>query len=162
MQTLAQLKRILRYDPKTGYFHWKTRLTCGNGHEPDDIAGTQVNGYIQIRLARPYRYYAHRLAWWFMTGRRPPRDKEVGHKNTKRADNRWENLHLGTSTVNKQNLNDKLRKNNRSGHRGVLWRTDKKKWRARIVVDKHTIALGDYTHLNEAVAARKQAEKLYY
>lgn len=51
---------------------------------------------------------------------------------------------------------------NTSGKTGVIWLTDKCKWRARITVNLKTIFLGTYKEFEDAVKAREAAELKYY
>jgi len=86
--TAKELRRLLHYDPLTGIF---TRLVgTGKGAHVGAAAGTMNGqGYMLVSVkCRQYR--AHRLAWLYMTGSWP--QHEVGHRNGKRDDNRWENL----------------------------------------------------------------------
>jgi hypothetical protein len=57
-----------------------------------------------------------------------------------------------------RNLNNKgLRTDNKSGFTGVYW--NGYSWYARITVDKKFIKLGKYENINEAIKARKIAER---
>jgi hypothetical protein len=161
--TLDELKRVFRYDSHTGYFYWRIRAGRGGDSKyPGDIAGTlRKDGYIRIGFAGRV-YLAHRLAWNFMTGDWPPRSLDVEHRNADKADNRWANLFAVPRMKNKQNLNDDLRKDNHSGCRGVSLRPEEGKWYACIIVDGRTIWLGRYTDFEQAVAARKAAERRYF
>jgi NUMOD4 motif/HNH endonuclease len=160
--TLDEFKRVLRYDPNTGAFYWRVRPR-GKAHSirPGDTAGVPSrNGYVQIYYAGKM-YNANQLAWWFMTGGWPPRSLVVEHFNASKVDNRWSNLFAVSHVKNTQNPNDKLRTDNRSGYRGVfLLHTGK--WHAYITVDGYAIALGNHADFEQAVAARKAAERLYF
>ena len=82
------------------------------------------------------------------------------HGNESKMDNRLCNLRLATKSQN--NINTGLRKNNKSGVTGVLWRPYANKWEARIGYQKKTVSLGLFDDFNEAVSARKEAEIKYY
>jgi hypothetical protein len=170
MDDLETLKRVLRYNPRTGNFHWKIR-THGHGGaiNPGDVAGSNKEGYIQIiytdETGKRHVWRAHRLAWWFMTGRKLAKGKDIAHGDGKRSNNRWMNLTEKTRTKNMQNLNDGLRSNNVSGHRGVSLRTHRSGntcWHARIKVNKQVILLGDYEDKEDAIAARERAEREHF
>jgi hypothetical protein len=47
---LTALKKVLRYDPHTGLFHWKIETQAHGGRiKPGDPAGTlRSDGYVQI------------------------------------------------------------------------------------------------------------------
>lgn len=89
--TRDRLKTLLHYAPETGLFTWrKTRKKCRVG----DAAGTTTKtGYVTIGVEGKI-YLAHHLACLYMYGELPARGVIIRHKNGKRADNRWENLHL--------------------------------------------------------------------
>lgn len=52
-----------------------------------------------------------------------------------------------------------IRSNNTSGVPGVDWLTKKQRWRASICFKGRRHYLGSYTHFEDAVRARKQAEE---
>ena len=164
-QLLKQLKRVFRYDRQSGHFHWKIRTFGGSRQiNPGDIAGSRNgHGYIVIKYTDPdgsfHQWPAHRLAWWFIKDAVP---EELDHKNGKRDDNRWGNLRVVSKSQNQQNPVNKLRSDNKSGHRGVSWRPDAERWYARIRLNGRYIHLGSFTDIDEAVAARKQAERRYF
>ena len=101
--------------------------------------------------------YAHRVIWAMQTGEWPADD--IDHINGDRADNRWENLRAVERKDNARNA--KRRSTNTSGMMGVQWHPALGKWRARIMVDGRSIALGCYHSLEDACAARKSAERRY-
>jgi hypothetical protein len=159
---LDELKRALRYDPHTGNLYWRIR-THGSGRSkhPGDLAGTlRKDGRAQIRHAGKV-YLAHRLAWLLMTGVWPPRSLQIEHRDANPSNNRWANLFLVTCIKNKQNPNDRLQKNNRSGCRGASMHPNGS-WRAGITIDGRGTHLGYYPDLEQAVAARKAAERHYF
>ena len=55
-----------------------------------------------------------------------------------------------------------LPKNNRSGVRGVCYNNRKKRWLAYIGINKTVITLGNFQNFDDAVSARKEAERIYY
>lgn len=155
----AKLSERLRYNPKTGKFSWKVHtMAYGGFRAPGDEAGTvkSDSGYVFIGLDGKI-YRAHRLAWYIMTGEWLKPDQDIDHINRNRADNRWSNLRKATRSENNHNT-DVLRTDNRSGHRGVSWRADTKKWHARIKVNGTMHLLGDYIRKGDAIAARRNAE----
>lgn len=59
-------------------------------------------------------------------------------------------------------MNSRLQSNNTSGVTGVTWDVEKQKWAAQIGFDKKNIHLGRFDNFDEAVVARKDAEKKYF
>lgn len=57
------------------------------------------------------------------------------------------------------NLTAATAKNNTSGYKGVTWDGSRGKWRAQIVFKGKAYHLGRYNTIEQAVAARKQAEE---
>lgn len=161
--TQEQLKEVLIYDPELGEFRWKQSSGRWKKFPPLSIAGTvsKIHGYREIRVLGVFQK-AHRLAWLYMTGEWPK--NEIDHINRIRSDNRWCNLRQATT---QENLKNKVTyKNNKSGTSGVSWRADNKKWWARISVVKdgkdRRISLGCFGKKEDAIAKRKEAEKIYY
>lgn len=81
------------------------------------------------------------------------------HINRNKLDNRKCNLRTVTNTQNQ--LNKGLQKNNKSGIEGVTWHVPNKKWWVRINIHNKQISLGCYNCLDDALTARRNAEKLY-
>ena len=80
----------------------------------------------------------------------------IDHKNRNKKDNRLCNLRKCTKSENA--LNSKIREDNTSGHTGVWYRKDTKKWVAEIKLNYKKISLGCYDIKKDAVSARKQFE----
>lgn len=108
-----RLRHLLDYDPETGRWTWLVSLS--NRALAGRVAGSKRNdGYWRIRLDGRV-YLAHRLAWFYMTGRWPA--NEIDHANGNRLDNRWANLRLATHARNMANA--KRRKDSTTGFKGV-------------------------------------------
>lgn len=90
-----------------------------------------------------------------------PLDNElVDHINRNKKDNRKSNLRNTDKSINA--FNAKMRSTNKSGITGVHWRKDTKKWEASIKKNYKKYTLGDYATKEEAMAARKAAERILY
>lgn len=101
----------------------------------------------------------HRVILERMMGRPLLRGEFTDHVNRDTLDNRRSNLRLATLT---QNLWNRQRsKRNTSGHTGVYWDSHVDKWRVQICVHRKRIALGAYSNLDDAIAARREAERRY-
>ncbi len=86
--------------------------------------------------------------------------RQGDHINGDTLDNRRTNLRVATNSQNQ--MNTPLRKDNKSGCKGVWWGSDRGRWRAEINVNGETIRLGSFTARADAVAARKIAEQRYF
>lgn len=133
----------LSYDPETGIF---TRRVLRGGQKPGTIAGTlHWKGYIYIRLGNK-KYYAHRLAFLYMTGSIP---EQIDHVDCVRHNNRWSNLRAADSSINAQNLRSKNRANT-SGFMGVTKRKDTGRFIAQISLNKKKFKIGSFGTAEEA------------
>lgn len=114
MLTQTELKARLRYDPDTGQFTW----LAANGRRTDQIgmlAGNKSkHGYMRITINRR-SYFAHRLAWLYMTGSEPA--NFIDHINMVKHDNRWANLRAATKSQNNTHKPGRAA----SGLKGVYW-----------------------------------------
>src|SRR5436305_13033863 len=59
-----------------------------------------------------------------------------------------------------QQINQRIRKDNSSGTKGVYWIKQRNCWQARITRRGKDYGLGNYHTLGEAIAARHRAEKV--
>jgi hypothetical protein len=71
-----------------------------------------------------------------------------------------ENCRWTTRTV--QSINQRISSKNKSGTRGVHWCKKRKKWCAAIRVNYKHINLGSFSNIEDAIAARKEAEEIYH
>ena len=154
--TAEYLRSILSYDPETGIFTWK--VSTGPRVRAGEVAGSvNSKGYLLIMVhSRSHR--AHRLAWLYVYGTWP--EDQLDHINRNRSDNRISNLREVTNKQNHQNRSKSS--NSKSGHLGVSWHKQNSKWQALIMHNQRGIYLGYFTNIEEAIAARKAAEKLYW
>lgn len=151
--TQERLKECLFYDPDTGIWTWlkpsgkraKIGVRAGKPHK---------SGYWIITIDNR-GYISSVLAFFYMTGRWPIR--QIDHKNGVRDDDRWENLREATQQQN--NYNQKIRKDNTSGCKGVCWRPKRNKWFSFIFEEGKQKGLGCYDTFEEAKKVRLEAEK---
>ena len=159
--------RILNYDSMTGLFVWKERPPSlfanpkKAGSWNVQFAGQPAfttpngNGYL-CGYINYQKLYAHRVAWKIV------HDEEadhIDHINGDRSDNRICNLVAANITAN--NRNSTRRSDNTSGVTGVGWDSQVNKWHARITVRGVIVNLGRFNSFNEAVIARKAAERVH-
>lgn len=171
----AILQSLLQYDPATGELSWRYREIdqekplSGQKSFNNRFAGKPAgwvmpkSGYVRL-LLKGRRYLAHRVIWKMMTGEEP---EQVDHENGDRLDNRWENLRAADNSINMRN--QRIPKNNTSGHMGVKFNENPnqaktysggKRWEAVISINGKQKRIGRYHTKEEAVAARKAAEKV--
>ena len=149
--TQIRLKEKLNYDRDSGMFIWKVRSGSAVAGK---VAGSINHGYVEIRLDGK-KYMAHRLAWLYEYGSFP--EKHIDHINRKKDDNRIENLRDISMAENNRNVD--IRKDNTSGHNGVI--LDRNRWRAYINFNKKRISLGSFANKSDAIEARRKAELKY-
>ena len=101
------------------------------------------------------RIYLHRLLFNITQ-----KDLCIDHINHNTLDNRRNNLRVVNNSQNQMNR-DKP-KQNTSGVKGVYWHKNKGKWQANIQVDNKLLYLGIFDSKQDAIAARKSAEKEYF
>ena len=163
--TAEYLRKILDYNPKTGEFHWKVnRGFVSSGSKAGRLS---KYGYLRINISKK-EYKAHRLAWLYYYGEWPKNENYyIDHINGNKADNRICNLRVVTKSDNGRNMS--VHSDNTSGYPGVYFNKICKKWQAYISGDIYNNetkmykrqSLGYFTKLEEAVKARKEAEKKY-
>lgn len=152
MLTQAILMEVLSYNPDTGIFtSYRTRKAVGWISEHG--RGDKKVPYIKISVLGR-EHYAHRLAWLYMTGSWPA--NEVDHEDIDGMNNRWLNLRDATHAQNGHNQG--LRRNNKSGVKGVSWSASRNKWQATITINGREKGLGRFETIEEATAARRIAE----
>jgi hypothetical protein len=154
------LRSILDYDRETGVFTWKVRRRCQGGRT---VIGAQAgfvrgcDGYVFIGIDGT-AYPAQKLAWLHVTGEWPI--AIVDHKSRDRADNRFDNLRLATQTENNQNKS--IRSDNASGVTGVSFDDARGRWAARLKTGGKYLHLGRFATIDDAVAARRAAERKHF
>ncbi len=164
--TPRMLREMLTYAPETGRLVWKKRARqwfkserdwrWWNGRYSGKDAFTAIDnkGYPFGRVCDT-PFLAHRVAWAVHHGKWP--QGQIDHINGERSDNRIINLRDVTSAEN--NRNRKISKRNSSGATGV--RRSRDRWRAEIVVDGSRIDLGSHRNFEDAVSARRAAERTH-
>ena len=146
----SELKELLHYDPDTGVFIWLINHDRWLGK----VAGCADNRYRRIKI-KGKKYRAHRVAWLYITGEWPK--DQIDHINGNGHDNRFVNLREATYRENTRNK--AIFRSNTSGHHGVERSANGQKWRASISFDGRRRHLGLFSDKNDAIKARKAAEK---
>ena len=130
---------VLTYEPETGFFRWRANAGRHGRIPAGTIAGTIDNttGYIRIQIDGR-RYYAHRLALFFVYGKWPT--YYTDHIDGNRVNNSITNLREATPSQNRHNSNKSSNKK-ASRFKGVCWHRNLNKWGAQIQDS------GDHFHL---------------
>ena len=148
--TAERVREVLRYDPDTGLFVWLAGQRAGR------VAGCDNgDGYIFIRVDR-HRLYAHRLAFFYMTGEWP--SGVVDHKDRRPQNNTFTNLRVAS---HRENLfNRGATKANKCGLKGVS--RHRRMWRATIKYSGKQIHLGMFITKENAAEAYVSAARRFH
>lgn len=159
------LRECLIYQPDTGSLVWRERPishfvgAASHRNWNRRFAGVLVKhstsrmGYRRILIDGEI-YPQHRIIWKLVHGVEPI---YIDHINGIPGDNRLSNLRNVPHVENMRNR--RISKANKSGVAGVLWYPDRKRWAARIGLNGTHKHLGFYGSADEAVAARRAAER---
>lgn len=152
--TQEYLKACIYYDPGTGIFTAKLPL---NTRKEGDVLGSggSSHGYLSVLVAQR-SYLAHRLAWFYVYGEWP---EQIDHIDRNRHNNRLSNLRPCTHQENTWNVG--LRGQTASGVVGVNWNQLRRKWVAKISMNRQSKTLGYFDELSDAQAARQDAVQKY-
>ena len=156
--SMEEFRKYVSYDPETGKF---TRIRIYNDdprrfQEIGNITGNPTSrGYLEISVGYT-KFSAHKLAWYFVYGEEP--SENIDHVDGDKQNNKIDNLRLHTPLENMRNRG--VNKNNTTGYNGV-YLTSSGKHRARIKVNGKLIGLGTFVNFEDAVTARKEANKVY-
>ena len=128
---------------------WSWHLATGGYAMRSTHTGSAKNG-----TRKKIHLWMHRI----ING--TPSDLFTDHINRNRLDNRKSNLRTVTKRQNQ--LNRGKQKNNTSGYKGVYRHTSNNKWIAQIKTAEKVKNLGSFDDVNDAIKARKEAERLYH
>lgn len=154
--TKYEIEQLLSYDHRTGSFTWK--LDRSQRVKIGSIAGgLNGGGYVQISIGGKI-FQAHRLAWIVCHGHEAT--GQIDHINRIKNDNRIENLRDVSRSENKQNT--LLSSANKSGFKGVSFKSELNKWYAQICLNKKKIHIGYFANKEDASQAYiRTAQKLH-
>ena len=148
MELEDELRDNIRYDPETGLLWWKKRSSGRRFNKP--VGSTSnTNGYVQICfrfMGKDLMLQGHRVAWLLHFGNWP--ENLLDHKDRNRINNRIVNLREATDEQNA--WNHTMRKDNKSGFRGVYLCKRSGKYRVNIRIDGKYVSLGSFDTAEEA------------
>lgn len=162
-----KLNTLLDYDPNTGILTWKEKPLeyCENEREynrwnarhkgKQAFTSKDKNGYYHGTIDS-VNYLASRIIWKLVYGTEPD---FVDHDDGNPSNNKLNNLFSVTRKENNSNTSKRL--DNKSGVTGVIFHKTKNKWEAYINHNKRRYGLGTYTNMEDAIKARKDAEKSF-
>jgi hypothetical protein len=142
------------FDYKDGELYWKNKTAPGSHIKTGQKAGRphkssgKPTGYRHVHILGK-NYLTHRLIFLMFNGYLP---KEVDHINGNRGDSRIENLRAADRSQNTQNA--KIRKDNKTGVKGVYPLNGK--YKAQIQANKKRHLVGYFDTIAEAAEAVKQ------
>lgn len=152
MITGSRIEELLTYS--NGEFFWKTRAGSAGRRRSGKRAG-YVSKYGYRIICLDYKdYFEHNLVWLAEHGKWPPEGYEIDHKDRCKTNNKPENLRLCDRPQNC--ANQKIRKDNKSGCRGVHWDAKRQKWNVQITIRGQTKSLGRYDNLAFATHLAEQ------
>lgn len=156
MIALERLKELLFYDPRIGKWFW-LKNGCRKIFPGMLAGGYNKDGYWRIKIDGK-GYLAHRLAWFYMTGKWPT--AEIDHIDLVKDNNVWTNLREATSRQN--SYNRQITRRNSIGAKGVRLVKKTGRYTARIGVNMKQKSLGTFDTIEEASEAYENAARKYF
>lgn len=153
-----EVARLFTYDREAGVLYWrnKNRTTTRHKYVASTYGGAK-DGYRRVGIKGKI-YLEHRVIMMLCFGH-IPENAEIDHINHVRDDNRLVNLRFVTRRENQRNQS--LSSKSTTGVTGVHFSKTRKKYVAQIKVNQETVYLGMFYTLEEAAAARREAELKY-
>lgn len=149
-----EVARLFTYDRETGVLYWRIRdrNTIRRKYVAGSIKGAK-DGYRRVGI-KGKTYQEHRIIMMLCFGH-IPENAEIDHINHVRDDNRLVNLRFATQGENLKNQS--VSSKSTTGVTGVYFSKSRNKFIAQIKVSRQIHYLGCYNTLEEAAAARAEA-----
>ncbi len=122
------------------------------------VGSKTPHGYGKIGY-RGKRFYTHRLTYIAENGE-VPESKVIDHICRNRSCLRVDHLQAVSQKLNMENLSEVS--SSSSGHRGVSWCSQTRKWKVRLVHNGKEHWGGRHTRLPDAVAAAEELRRKYF
>lgn len=151
--SISTLNEWLVYDSETGCLKWKKRKSP-SANAGDIVGCKNSRGYIHFRIDK-ISLTCHRTAWAMYYGEWP--ELFIDHINGDRSDNKISNLRLASRSEN--NRNAAIRKDNKTGMKGVRFCLRDKKYIAHIRINGKSICLGYFDSAIQAQGAYAEKAK---
>jgi len=142
--TKENLQKIFEY--RDGDLYWK----------PSKAGTIDGSGYYQTGIQGKY-FKNHRLIFLMHHGYLPAL---IDHIDGNRLNNKIENLRPATRSQN--SFNSMRSKSNKTGIKGVSFREDTKKYRARLYANKKAYELGQFEKIEDAEKAISEAREKHH
>lgn len=166
--TFDDVAAQVQYDAVAGRFFWLPRpAAMFERHRDFKIWNTKFAGAETLKsrtmlgycqgLISGKRVKAHRIAWLLHHGRWP--EFGIDHINGVKSDNRIVNLRDVPQAEN--NKNSSLPRTSTTGVIGVAWHKNHQSWQAYITIGGQRKNLGRHADFNDAVSARREAERRF-
>ncbi len=150
-------KELFTCDPEKGLLFWHENAPVPQRGKRAGYERQKKWGPRRVVRHKNINWYEHRIIWTLTNGE-IPKNIYIDHINGDACDNRILNLRLACPTMNSRNR--KLSNNNTSGTAGVHWDKRRGLWKATIYAELRHRYLGQFKTKEEAIAARKGAEKV--
>lgn len=143
------------FEYKDGHLYWKSMP-----YQRNDLIGTEAGtsdgDRRQITINKKH-YKTHRLIYLMFHGYMP---KEIDHIDTNSLNNLIENLRPANRS--EQVCNTSLRKNNKSGTKGVSWDSNRNKWVVVVSKNNKTVYRDRFKNLELAQLVAIEARDKYH
>ena len=142
MLTQEKVKTLFNYNPETGIL--TNKINRGARGRKGMDAGTRSQKYLRLTINNK-PYLVHRVVYLHYYGVLP---KTIDHIDGNELNNKISNLR--ECTVSQNSYNEKIRKNNTSGIKGVSWVKKTRLWAAQIKVDGEIVHFGCFWDIDTA------------
>lgn len=147
MLKFEHVNELLEYEPETGVLRWikspNKRVAIGS-----KAGSISSFGYIKLKIDKK-EYFAHRIAWLLYYKEWP--SGQIDHIDNNRKNNAISNLRDCTASQNQRN--QKRRKSNSTGIKGVYWDANLNKWKVQVRGDGRIQYGGHYKSIQAAELA---------
>jgi hypothetical protein len=156
LPSYLRLHEVFEY--KDGSLFWKVKPhPMANRIKIGDIADNKKTLNYRTVFLDQQSYLLHRIVYKMFNGEC---NGVIDHIDGNPANNRIENLRLATMEQNQRNA--KLRKDNTSGIKGVSFDKSKNLWRVRLQINKKCKIFGDFEDLELAQLVAVEARNKYH